>query len=249
VIRVVSLVPSLTETVASTLPGALVGATTWCSHPRDLDVPRVGGPKDPDIDRVRELAPDLVLMNVDENRRADARTLREAGLRLHVTHPRGVDDALAELADLVLRLGADREPEWLRSARAAWSALRPPERRWRGLVPVWRDPWILAGPNTFVSDVLARLGADNPCPPGPHRYPRFDLAELHRLDPDLVVLPDDPYPFTAVDGPDAWPDHPCALVSGRHLTWYGPSLARAPCVLARQLRLAGPDRFPGTPAG
>lgn len=234
-IRVVSLVPSLTETVAVTAPRALVGATAWCTRPPGLDVPRVGGPKTPDLARIQDLDPDLVLMNVDENCRADAEALQAAQIAVHVTHPRTVDTALTELNELVDRLGVNHEPQWLRSAHAVWSALDTPSRRWRGIVPVWRDPWILIGPDTLAADVLSRLGVDNLCPVGPDRYPRSDLADLKRLAPELVVLPDEPYPFTTADGPDAWPGHRCALVSGRHLTWYGPSLAQAPQVLTEQL--------------
>jgi hypothetical protein len=83
--------------------------------------------------------------------------------------------------------------------------------------------------------VLARLGLANGFAAGPDRYPRPSLAELRATEPELVVLPDEPYRFTATDGPDAFPGTPCALVSGRHLTWYGPSLAEAPAVLAEQL--------------
>ncbi|MBT8223925.1 MAG: cobalamin-binding protein [Dactylosporangium sp.] len=233
--RVVSLVPSLTETVAMTLPQSLIGATAWCTHPPGLDVPRLGGPKTPDLATIQDLRPDLVLMNTEENRRADAEALRAARIAVHVTHPRTVDAALTELDELIRRLGVDREPGWLRAARTAWSALVTPEPRWRGLVPVWRAPWIVIGPDTLASDLLSRLGMDNLCPAGPDRYPRSDLAGLRELAPDLVVLPDEPYPFTAADGPDAWPAQRYALVSGRHLTWYGPSLADAPRVLAEQL--------------
>src|ERR1700760_678207 len=77
--RVVSLVPSLTESVAATRPGALAGATDWCTHPADLDVPRVRGTKNPDLAAIRALRPDLVLANQEENRRLDVERLRAAG--------------------------------------------------------------------------------------------------------------------------------------------------------------------------
>lgn len=233
--RVVSLVPSLTEAVAVTLPGLLVGATDWCGHPPELAVPRVGGSKYPDLDRVLALRPDVVLMNVEENRRSDADTLRAAGVAVRVTYPRTVAGALDELTTLLAELGADTEPQWLAAARAAWS-VRPgtgPARR--AVIPVWRRPWVLLGGDTFATDVLRRLGVLNLYQDHPDRYPRPPLDEIRAHAPDLVVLPDEPYRFTATDGPDAFPATPCVLVSGRHLTWYGPSLAEAPAVLARQL--------------
>ncbi|WP_433554682.1 helical backbone metal receptor [Micromonospora zamorensis] len=233
--RVVSLVPSLTEAVAVTLPGVLVGATDWCSHPAGLDVARVGGSKYPDLDRVRALRPDLVLLNVEENRRDDAEALRAAGVPVRVTYPRTVAGALTELGELLAELGAPTEPAWLRDARRAWAEpprLAPPRR---AVVPVWRRPWVVLGGDTFAGDVLRRLGVVNTYDEHPERYPRPTLAELREREPELVVLPDEPYRFTADDGPEAFPGVPCALLSGRHLTWYGPSLAEAPALLAEQL--------------
>ncbi|MGC5028701.1 helical backbone metal receptor [Micromonospora sp. DT229] len=233
--RVVSLVPSLTEAVAVTLPGLLVGATDWCSHPEDLEVPRVGGSKYPDLDRIRALRPDLVLLNTEENRREDADALTAAGIPVRVTGPRTVDQALTELADLLRDLGAGTEPGWLAASRRAWARPPQPDRVRRAVVPVWRRPWVVLGGDTFAGDVLRRLGVHHVYEAHPQRYPRFSLAELRATGPDLVVLPDEPYRFTRDDGPEAFAPLPCALVSGRHLTWYGPSLAEAPDLLAGQL--------------
>ncbi|MFC4020100.1 helical backbone metal receptor [Micromonospora sp. GCM10011542] len=233
--RVVSLVPSLTEAVALTLPGVLVGATDWCSHPDGLDVARVGGSKYPDLDRVRALRPDLVLLNEEENRLADADALRAAGVPVRVTYPRTVSGALTELADLLGELGAPGEPDWLRAARRAWADPPRPATERRAVVPVWRRPWVVLGADTFAEDVLRRLGVVNLYDDDTERYPRPTLDELRGREPDLVVLPDEPYRFTTEDGPEAFPGVPCALISGRHLTWYGPSLAEAPALLAEQL--------------
>jgi ABC-type Fe3+-hydroxamate transport system substrate-binding protein len=239
--RVVSLVPSLTEAVAATVPEVLVGATDYCTHPAGLAVVRVGGSKYPDLARVRALRPDLVLMNVEENRAQDAEELRAVGVSVRVTFPRTVDEALAELADLLAALGATGEPGWLAEARRAWAAVVPGRSR-RVVVPVWRKPWVVVGGGTFATDVLQRLGAANLYAEHADRYPRPSLDEIRARRPDLVVLPDEPYLFTADDGPDAFPGTPFALVSGRHLTWYGPSLAEAPAVLATQLGGAAGDR-------
>ena len=89
--------------------------------------------------------------------------------------------------------------------------------------------------DTFAGDVLARLGVRNVFAGSPDRYPRLTREEVGAVDAGLVVLPDEPYAFTPDDGPEAWPRARAALVSGRHLTWYGPKLA-APKVLAAQLR-------------
>lgn len=229
--RVVSLVPSLTEAVAVTAPGLLVGATDWCSHPPELDVTRVRGTKNPDVDAVLALAPDLVLANAEENREADLAGLRAAGLAVWVTAPQTLPEALGSLARMLHACRLDR-PGWLDDAERAWAKPYVGTRR-RAVTPVWRRPWMALGRDTFAGDVLARLGVDNVLADSAERYPRFDPGRLPSF--DLVVLPDEPYAFTHDDGPEAFPGVPAACVSGRDLTWYGPSLAQARVVLTRQL--------------
>lgn len=240
-LRVVSLVPSLTEAVAVTVPGALVGATDWCSRPADLDVRRVGGTKNPDVPRIVALAPDLVIANEEENRAPDLAALRAAGVEVLVTEVRTLDQAFRELTRVLAACGAERRPRWLEAAEAAWQGWAAPSARRRGAVPIWRRPWMVLGRDTFAGDVLARMGVDNAYAGHAERYPRVPIEELREAGLDLVVLPDEPYRFTRDDGPEAFPpDTPVALVSGRHLTWYGPSLAEAPAVLDAALRAARP---------
>ncbi len=236
--RVVSLVPSLTEAVAETAPGLLVGATDWCSHPAGLGVERIGGTKNPDTDRIAALAPDLVIANEEENRAPDLTALRDAGVRVLVTEVRTLEQAFTELHRVLVdgcRLPA---PGWLDDARTAWRAVRPPGARRTAIVPVWRRPWMVLGRDTFAGDLLARLGVDNRFAGHPERYPRIPVGELNDCGAQLVVLPDEPYRFGPHDGPEAFPGLPAAPVSGRHLTWYGPSLASAPRVLADALAAA-----------
>ena len=236
--RVVSLVPSLTEAVAVSAPGALVGATDWCSHPVGLDVTRVGGTKNPKVDRIVALAPDLVIANEEENRAPDLDALRTAGIEVLVTEVRDVPQAFRELARVLGACGVRARPRWLDEAERTWSSWPAPDRRTTAVVPIWRRPWMVLGRDTFAGDVLARLGVDHLYAAHEDRYPRIPLDDLLAAAPDLVVLPDEPYRFTADDGPEAFPGLPCALVSGRHLTWYGPSLAEAPRVLGEALRAA-----------
>ncbi|MFJ8491801.1 helical backbone metal receptor [Streptomyces sp. NPDC094038] len=235
----VSLVPSLTEAIAETLPEVLVGATDWCTHPADLDLTRVGGTKNPSLDRILTLAPDLVIANEEENRAPDLDALRTAGLPVLVTEVRSVPQAFRELERVLTACGASGRPRWLDEAEQAWSAPTPAGPGGAtAVVPIWRRPWMVLGRDTFAGDVLARLGVSNLFEDHPERYPRIPLDELLDAAPDLVVLPDEPYRFTAADGPEAFPGLPCALLSGRHLTWYGPSLAEAPRVLGEALRAA-----------
>ncbi|MEV6160900.1 helical backbone metal receptor [Streptomyces sp. NPDC052052] len=234
--RVVSLVPSLTEAVAVTAPGLLVGVTDWCTHPAGLTAARIGGTKNPDVAAVVELRPDLVVANEEENRSPDLAALRAAGIEVLVTEIRTLDQAFEEL-DRVLVAGCGQaRPRWLDEAEAAWAALPPPRAPRRAVVPVWRRPWMVLGRDTFAGDLLARLGVRNVYADHAERYPRIPLDALNTAGADLVVLPDEPYRFTADDGPEAFPALPAALVDGRFLTWYGPSLVQAPAALRAALR-------------
>ena len=229
----VSLVPSLTEAIAATDGALLVGATEWCTHPADLDVARVGGTKWPDVARAMELGPDLVVANAEENRAEDIAALREAGIAVWVTAPATVEQALDSLTRLCTVLGRP-DPAWLAAAREAWAA--PPRLPdLRAVVPIWRRPWMVLGRDTFAGDVLARLGVVNVYAGSADRYPKLAPGDLAGVDADLVVFPDEPYAFTRDDGPEAWPQSTPVFVSGRHLTWYGPSLVEAPRVLSEQL--------------
>ncbi|MFF9981328.1 helical backbone metal receptor [Streptomyces erythrochromogenes] len=235
--RVVSLVPSLTEAVAVSAPGLLVGVTDWCTHPGDLGAAeRIGGTKNPDVRRIAALRPDLVIANEEENRAPDLAALRAAGVEVLVTEVRDLPQALRELDRvLVGALGLAR-PAWLAGAEAAWRRAEPVGEL-TAFVPVWRRPWMVLGRDTFAGDLLARLGVRNVYAGHAERYPKVPVEELAAAGCDLVVLPDEPYAFAAGDGPEAFPGLPAALVSGRHLTWYGPSLAEAPRVLSEALRL------------
>ena len=229
----VSLVPSLTEAIAATDPGLLIGATDWCSHPAGLPVARVGGTKWPDLDRVRDLGPDLVVANAEENRAQDVAALRAAGIRVWMTAPATVEQALDTLERLCGALGRPG-PQWLADARAAWAD--PPQLApATAVVPIWRRPWMVLGRDTFAGDVLARLGLRNVFDGDSDRYPKLAPDRVPQVSADVVVFPDEPYAFTPDDGPEAWPQARPVFVSGRHLTWYGPSLVDAPELLVRQL--------------
>jgi ABC-type Fe3+-hydroxamate transport system substrate-binding protein len=238
--RVVSLVPSLTEAIAATAPGVLVGATDWCAYPPELSVQRVRGTKNPDRKAIVALAPDLVVANMEENREIDVRRLRDAGVAVWVTRIETVDEAFASMSRLFDDgLGLDR-PGWLTAAQRAWAVPVVPLGV-RVAVPVWRDPWFVVGSSTFAGDVLHRLGLVNVFASSPERYPKVDVSRLTSSDLALVLLPEEPYQFTPSDGPEAVPVR-TALVSGRALTWYGPSLLTARDELLRPVLAALDDR-------
>ena len=243
--RVVSLVPSLTEAIAVSAPGLLVGATDWCTHPAGLDVARVRGTKNPDRAAIAALRPDLVVANKEENRAHDVERLRADGIAVWVTDIVDVPSALASMRRLFdVLVGAT--PDWLARADDLWMS-RPadhadggePTAYGRVAVPIWRDPWMVVGGRTYTGDLLARLGFANAFDDAA-RYPHVVLAAIDDPDlVDLVLLPDEPYAFTAADGPEAFTRVPTVRVSGRLLTWYGPAMLDAHplgCELRRAYR-------------
>jgi ABC-type Fe3+-hydroxamate transport system substrate-binding protein len=244
--RVVSLVPSLTEAIALTCPGVLVGATDWCTHPADLEVARLRGTKNPDLRAIVGLRPDLVVANQEENRRVDVDRLRATGIPVWVTRIDSVDEALTSMGRLLGEgLAVRAEPSWLAAARSVWEQ---PDRSRPGLrvaVPIWRDPWIWVGGGTYASDVLSRLGCVNVLD-ATARYPHVAVDDVLDQAPDVVLVPDEPYPFDTV--PDELAGERTALIQGRPLFWYGPAMVTAPQQLRETLpSLTGLRQQPGQP--
>src|SRR6188472_2219879 len=150
--RVVSLVPSITEALASVRREAVVGATDWCTHPADLDASlerRVRGTKNPDLDAIRQLRPDVVIANHEENRELDVRRLRESGVTVHVTRIETVPEAVETYEHLFDEVLGWERPAWLAQVRELWCGPLPDVRA-RVAIPVWRDPWMVVGGHTFT---------------------------------------------------------------------------------------------------
>jgi ABC-type Fe3+-hydroxamate transport system substrate-binding protein len=256
--RIVSLVPSLTEALfALDLGERVVGVTDWCVHPRDsvAALPKVGGTKDTDVAAVIALAPDLVIANHEENTRRTVEALRTAGLRVWLTYPRSVREGVAVLRELA-DLGATGEArarvvEPAEAALAAAEGARP-ARPVRVFCPVWRDPWMSVGADTYAHDLLAVCGGENVFGGRPERrYPRVSLAEVEAAAPEVVLLPDEPYRFGVADAAElAALDLPAAraarihLVDGTLLFWYGPRIA---CALEVVRSLLAPESSRSTP--
>lgn len=228
-----SLVPSLTETVAEVGRGdRLVGVTDYCDAGAPRDARRVGGTKNPDVAEVAALAPDLVLANAEENRAADLYALRAAGLRVLATFPRTVADVPPLLRTVGAALAADQAGDRLarRVEDALAAARHPPGPRRRVLIMVWRKPWMAAGADTFAADLLRCCGLDVPLDAGGDRYPRIRPGDAALTDLDLVVLPSEPYAFGPADLPALHAltgGVPAAFVDGRLLTWHGSRTATA----------------------
>jgi len=239
--RIVSLVPSFTETLfALGLRDEVIGRTDYCVQPPQLvaRVPAFGGTKTPHLAEVEALAPDLVIASAEENVKEHVERLIDAGLRVYVSLPLSVRRALDEINDIA-RL-TDREPAlhpWLDEARDTVAELEARHAIARAVpyfCPIWRRPYMVAGPDTYMSDLLSLCGGESVFGPGPARYYPVELAEAARRRPAVVLLPDEPYPFSAKHLPEmlAFSEMPAVhdarvhLVDGQMITWYGPRIAQ-----------------------
>jgi ABC-type Fe3+-hydroxamate transport system substrate-binding protein len=235
--RVVSLVPSWTETLHALGAGARrVGVTEYCVHP---DFARtaacvVGGTKTPDLARIRALAPEIVIANREENRRLDIERLEASGVRAFVTDARSVAAAALEIEQLGALVGAaPRARELAQTIRAALLR-RPAEPPLCGVALIWKDPFMALGGDCFAHDLLVQCGVVNPFAGRGRRYPRIERGELAAAAPELILLPTEPYAFAEPDRRELLQlDCPAArnarihIVEGELLTWYGPRIPRA----------------------
>jgi iron complex transport system substrate-binding protein len=231
--RLVSLCPSLTELVFDLGHGDdLVGRTKFCVHPvgRVERIESVGGTKNPKIARIVELAPDLVLLNEEENRREDAEALVAAGVRCHVSFPRDVDATAQMVRDIGTVLERPAEAERIaadierRAARVRESARQAPVVRYAYLI--WRGPWMVAAGDTFVTAMLSLPGGVNVFADHPDRYPTVAPEEIAATDPDVVLLSSEPFPFKEKHAEELaaatrLPRERMQFVDGEYLSWHG----------------------------
>jgi ABC-type Fe3+-hydroxamate transport system substrate-binding protein len=245
--RIVSLVPSLTEALFAFGAGTrVVGRTRYCLWPPRAvgKVPTVGGTKKVDVPRLLELEPDLVVAVREENSRENVERIQEAGVPVFVGAPESVEGALWLLRELARVVEAPRTEAVLGPIERVYGRLRErvePANSRRLFVPIWKNPYMSVGSDTYAHDVLETCGGENVCG-GSTRYPVFTLEEVEAAQPEIVLLPDEPYPFSAEDLEDFYAlDIPAAhsdrihLVDGKLLTWYGPRMASSLTQLAALL--------------
>jgi ABC-type Fe3+-hydroxamate transport system substrate-binding protein len=237
--RIVSLVPSLTETLFAIGAGPrVVGVTRYCEEPAAgvARVPKVGGTKNPDLQAIAQLTPDVVVMNAEENRREDFEALAGAGWVVFVTEPKTILDgirSIAQLAELTGRpegeaLAAEQERR-VRATLAQVEGRRPV----RYFCPIWRKPWMSFNADTYAHDMLRAAGGANVCADESQRYPTVTLDAIASAAPAVVLLPDEPYRFTEKDRPALEPlaatpalrSDRVHFVDGKALSWYGPRIA------------------------
>jgi ABC-type Fe3+-hydroxamate transport system substrate-binding protein len=215
--RAVSLVPSLTETLFELGAGdAVAGITDFCIFPEDLERPRVGGTKNPHVDEIRALAPDLVYVNLEENLERHAKQI-EAFAPVFVTEPKTVDDVSALIATLgaIHRCAgkAHQLTSLLATERSAVSSFT-------FAVPIWKKPWMWCGGDTYVSNLVESIGGRNVLHDR-ERYPSLTLDDVLAHKPDIVFLPDEPYLFTIGDAAEIKGSRVVGPFPGHLFTWHG----------------------------
>ncbi|HZQ26191.1 MAG TPA: helical backbone metal receptor [Acidimicrobiales bacterium] len=212
----VSLVPSVTETL---LAWGIepVACTRFCERPA---LRHVGGTKDPDLDAIVALRPDVVVMDEEENRKEHAAELEAAGIDVHVTAVRALADVGPTLARLAGRVGVPETPLELPDDVPPAGPV--------AFVPIWKRPWMTISADTYASSLLAAAGVANAWADGPGRYPVVD--DLGAVQADVVLAPSEPYPFAERHVPELATVAPVVLLDGRDLFWWG---ARTPGGLAR----------------
>lgn len=247
--RIVSLVPSVTDLLCTLGVGNhLVGVTCYCSVPGDLlsHCVRVGGTKDPDCERVLDLRPDVVFVSPEENRRADFDRLQRAGVHIFVVAATSVADVAASVRRIGRMLNTGESAGLLADTILSLRtrAMEGVRRRWSVFCPIWRDPWMSFNRSTYAHDLLSCVGGDNICGDASASYGPVDLACVARRAPEIILLPDEPYPFSTDDlyalspmfDTPAWKNGRVYFVSGRDLFWYGAQTAAALETLRSQLR-------------
>jgi ABC-type Fe3+-hydroxamate transport system substrate-binding protein len=226
--RLVSLCPSITETLIDFgLAGSVVGITRFCIRPKEVTkhLPRVGGTKDPDLDAIRRAKPDLIFVNEEENTK-EAFDALSREFRVDATFPRRV----AEVPDVLRRFGMLTGTPGIAEERAKALEEALAELRSQAHAPfrfaylVWRDPWMSANQDTYVSDLFTLAGGINVYAGQRERYPTTTLEALAAERPDLVLLPDEPYRFKEPDRAQVarvLPRTRIDLISGDDCCWHG----------------------------
>ncbi|MDP2135491.1 MAG: helical backbone metal receptor [Sulfuritalea sp.] len=244
--RIVSLVPSLTELVCDLgLAPHLVGRTGFCVHPREMlrSVAKVGGTKDIKLDVVRQLAPTHLIADIDENRREAVEAMMDFVPQVVVVHPQTVDDNLGLYALLGGIFQRDAEAARLaaeffaaRRELAAVSATLPREAV---LYPIWREPWMTVRRDTYISSMLAAAGWDTQPAEAPVRFPQFTWDAPWLADVGRVLLPSEPYAFTARDEAEVagLAQRPVTRIDGEMVCWYGSRAIAGLRYLAQRRRL------------
>lgn len=230
--RIISLVPSQTELLADLgLDREVAGITKFCIHPDSWfrNKLRVGGTKDFKTSLIKSLAPDLVLANKEENSKEKLEEL-QLTLPVYTSNIRNLEEAfemIAAVGEMTDRKEA--ADELIRDCRKAFAALVPAVEKEKVLYLIWNRPWMCAGTDTFIHDMLLRCGFENGCTA--ERYPELSEEAIRRIHPSRILLSSEPFPFTEKHKSalqEMFPGTYIQLVDGEFFSWYGSRMKKAP---------------------
>ena len=235
-LRVVSLVPSITENLIQfgLVP---IGRTQFCIEPKEIvkEIPMIGGTKTPKIEKIMSLKPDLVIANQEENRKEDVEALEKLGLKVWITYPRSVLQGLEFMREMIERLQLDsKHLKTVEKCASIYQSVLSQKTKNTPKVAalIWKKPWMVAGGDTYMNDMIKVAGGNNPFE-SLGRYPKVTQEDLISLSPDILLLPSEPYPFKEKDRVE-WGTQLKAsglptkvvLFSGEDLSWFGPRMER-----------------------
>lgn len=237
--RIISLVPSITETLFELgLDDQIIAVTRWCTRPAEkvTHKQKVGGTKNPKLQSVLDLKPDIVILDCDENRKQDAEELEKNGIRTFTVFPKTIDDSI----DMIRQLGElfsvqAKSEEMVSEIQTLRDAYRPP-KVYDSLILIWRKPYITINADTYVHAVCELFGFRNLFALHPQRYPPLTTEEIERTDPEMVLFPNEPYPFRSkhlelfqqeFPGIRAVRNRQMFLFDGSYIAWHGFGTLRA----------------------
>jgi ABC-type Fe3+-hydroxamate transport system substrate-binding protein len=230
-LRIVSLVPSQTELLYD-LGVDVAGITKFCVHPNEWfrGKPRVGGTKNISIDSIHRLSPDLIIANKEENDAAQVQALMEE-FPVWVSDVKTLPDALDMIESIGLITGTQsKAAEIIHKVSAEFGGIPMLENSVKTAYFIWKDPWMVAGGDTFINDMLKLCGLHNVFGTT-NRYPTVSIQQLKDSGCQLVLLSSEPYPFKdkhIAELQEILPAAKILLVDGEMYSWYGSRLIHAP---------------------
>jgi iron complex transport system substrate-binding protein len=249
--RIISLVPSVTETLFELgLEDQIAAVTRWCNRPADRvqQKPKVGGTKNPKLDSVVELNPDVVILDCDENRKEDAEELERRGIRTFTVFPKTIEDSI----DMIRKLGeifsVQQNSQLMIDEIEQRIERHRTGRIYDSLILIWRSPYMTINADTYVHSASNLFGFRNIFAGQEQRYPSLTAGDIAQINPDVVLFPDEPYPFKQKhidlfkkEFPDLSATKKNRMLSfdGSYIAWHGFGTLRAlrefPSVIAAQL--------------
>lgn len=224
--RIVSVVPSQTELLFDLgLDEEIVGVTKFCIHPKErVSLKKnIGGTKNLRLEEIVTLAPDLVIANKEENTEEDILWLMER-MPVYVSDIENVQEALHMIEDVGVLVGRVNEASAMSNAIASDFSLISTKKRYRSVYLIWKGPFMAVGANNYINDLMSVCGFDNLLGSHDSRYPELSVAHMQELNPELVFLSSEPFPFKdqhLKELKNLLPDSKILLVDGEMFSWYG----------------------------